>query len=129
MYPNDPGIRSYGLVAWNQLLWPFDSSQIRPYETLQACASISVSKLCNFPFPCLVNFVNNLVFCFFPLKYLGLPGLTKYFVKNWGRTKFSLFYPYFRLLLHLQYMNIQKKAFLQSCRCCNIFHLQTKSPL
>ena len=28
-----------------------------------------------------VNFVNNLVFCFFP-KYLGLLGLTKYFVKK-----------------------------------------------
>ena len=37
------------------------------YETLQACASISVSILCNFPLPCLVNFVNHMVFCFFPL--------------------------------------------------------------
>ena len=27
------------------------------YETLQACASISVSKLCNFHLPYLVNFV------------------------------------------------------------------------
>ena len=29
------------------------------YETLQAFASISVSKLCNFSLPCLVNFVKN----------------------------------------------------------------------
>ena len=84
------------------------------YETLQDCASISVSILCNFPLPCLVNFMNNLVFCFSP-KYLGLPVLTKYFVKNylflsWGRPQFSLFYPNFSPLLHLQYMKIHKKS-------------------
>ena len=30
-YPKDPWIRPYGLIAWNQLLWPCDSSQIRLY--------------------------------------------------------------------------------------------------
>ena len=30
-----------------------------PYETLQACASISVPKLCNFPLQYLVNFIKN----------------------------------------------------------------------
>ena len=30
-----------------------------PNETLQACASISVPKLCNFHLPYLVNFVKN----------------------------------------------------------------------
>ena len=34
-----------------------------PYETLQACASISVSELCNFHLPYLVIFVNKLAFC------------------------------------------------------------------
>ena len=46
------------------------------YETLQACASISVSKLCNFPLQC---FLLNI-----------LPVLTQYFSKQclfvcWGR--------------------------------------------
>ena len=87
---------------------------------MQACASISVSKLCNFPIPCLVNCVNNLVFCFSP-KYLGLPVLTKYFVKNslfvsWGKPQFSLFYPNIGPLLHLQYMKIHKNTFPWSCR-------------
>ena len=96
-------------------------TSVKCQETLQACASISVSKLCNFPLPCLVNFVNNLVFCFFPPKYLGLQVLTKYFVKHclflsWERPQFSLFYPNFGPLLHLQYMKIHKKAFPQSCR-------------
>ena len=51
-------------------------------ETLQACASISVSKLYNFHFPYLVTFVNQFFsFCFVP-KYLGLPLHTKYFVKQ-----------------------------------------------
>ena len=50
------------------------------YETLQACASISVLKLYKFHLPYLVTFVNKLVFWFFP-NYLGLPVLTKYFVK------------------------------------------------
>ena len=87
---------------------------------MQACASISVSILCNFPRPCLVNSVNNLVFCF-SLKYLGLPALTKYFAKHylflsWGRPQFSLFYPNFGPFLHLQYIKIHKKTFPQSCR-------------
>ena len=48
------------------------------------------------------------------IKYLGLPVLTKYFVKNylflsWGRPQFSLFYPNFGPFLHLQYMKIYKK--------------------
>ena len=89
-------------------------------ETLQACASISVSKQCNFPIPCLVNFVNSLVFCYFP-KYVGLPVLTKYFVKNclfvsWRRPQLLLFYPNFGPLLHIKYVKIHKKAFSQSCR-------------
>ena len=89
-------------------------------ETLQACASISVSILCNFPLPCLFNFVKKLLFCFSP-KYLRLPVLAKYFSKNylflsWGRPQFSLFHPNFGPLLQLQYMKIHKKAFPQSCR-------------
>ena len=88
--------------------------------TLQACASISVSKLCNFHLPYLVNFVKNLYSVFSP-KYLGLPVLTKYFVPkklfvSWGRPSFLLFYLNFGPLLHLQYMKFTKKAFLQSCR-------------
>ena len=51
------------------------------YDTLQACASISVSKLYNIHLPYLVTFVNKLFFGFVP-EYLGLPVLTKYFVKN-----------------------------------------------
>ena len=56
----------------------------------------------------LVNFVKNEYSVFSP-KYLGLPVLTKYFVKkNWfvfrGRPPFSLFKPNFGPLLHLQYM-------------------------
>ena len=82
--------------------------------------STQLSILCNFPLPCLVNFMNNLVFCFSP-KYLGFTVLTKYFIKNylflsWGRPQFSLFYPNFGPLLHLQYMKIHKTAFPQSCR-------------
>ena len=42
----------------------FRESFMFTQETLQACASISVSKLCNFPLPYLVNFVNKLVLCF-----------------------------------------------------------------
>ena len=89
-------------------------------ETLQACASISVSKLCNFPLPCLVNFVNIYYSVCFP-KYLRLPVLTKYFVKNclfvsWGRPQFSLLYLNIGPLLHLQYTKIHKKAFSQSYR-------------
>ena len=96
---------------------------------MQACTSISVSILCNFPLPCLVNFVNNLVFCFSP-KYLGLPVLTKYLAKNylflsWGRPQFSLFYPNFGLLLHLQYMTIHKKPFPQCCRYGKYFSFAT----
>ena len=30
-YPKDPQIRPYGLIAWNELLWLCDSSQIRSY--------------------------------------------------------------------------------------------------
>ena len=36
------------------------------YDTLQACALISVSKLSKFHLPYLVNFVNKLVFLFVP---------------------------------------------------------------
>ena len=35
---------------------------------------------------------------------------------SWGRPQFSLFYPNFGSLLHLQYMKIHKKAFPQNCR-------------
>ena len=54
-------------------------------------------------------------------KYLGLPVLKKYFVKNclfvsWGRPQFSLFYPNIGPLLHLQYLKIHKKALPQSYR-------------
>ena len=90
------------------------------YEALQAGASISVSKLDNFHLRYLVTFVNTLFFCFVP-KYLGIPVLTKYFVKiclfvSWGRLNFLLFYLNFRPLLHPQYMKILIKAFQQSCR-------------
>ena len=50
----------------------------KPYDTLQACASISVLKLYNFHLPHLVAFVNKLYFCLVS-QYLGLPVLTKYF--------------------------------------------------
>ena len=91
-----------------------------PYETLQACASISVSKLYKFNLPYLVTFVNKLVFWFFP-NYSGLQVLTKYFVKNsffvsWGSPQFWLFYLIFGLILHLQYMKIPIEAFPQSFR-------------
>ena len=54
-------------------------------------------------------------------KYLGLPLLTKYFVKkclsvSWGRPQFLLFYPNFGPLLHLQYMKIHKNTFPWSRR-------------
>ena len=46
------------------------------YETLQACASISVLKLCNFPLPYLVNFVKKkLIFCLFPY----IPRITSFY--------------------------------------------------
>ena len=91
-----------------------------PYEALQAGVSIWVSKLYNFHLPYLVTFVNTLLFFFFPT-YLGIPVLTKYFVKNnlfvsWGRPKFVLFYLNFRPLLHPKYIKIVIKAFPQSCR-------------
>ena len=53
------------------------------YETLQACASISVQKLCNFHLPYLVNFVRKKTnIMFFSPKYLGLPFLIKYLVNK-----------------------------------------------
>ena len=58
------------------------SAEINIYDALQACTSISVSKLCNFHLPYLVTFVNKLAFWFFPPKYLGLPVLKKYLIKN-----------------------------------------------
>ena len=52
------------------------------HETLHACASISVAKLCNFPLPYLVySMEKKIIFCFSP-KYLGIPDLTKYVVKK-----------------------------------------------
>ena len=47
--------RSYSYIIFyeNNLFTPF------LYETLQACASVSVSKLCNLHLPYLVNFVKN----------------------------------------------------------------------
>ena len=90
------------------------------YDTLQPCASISVSKLYNFHLPYLVTFVVTLFFWFFQ-KYLGIPVLTKNFVKiclfvSWGRPQFLLFYLNFRPLLHPKYMNILIKVFPQRYR-------------
>ena len=47
----------------------------RGYETLQACASISVPKLCNFHFQYLVNFLKKYN-SFFSPKYLSLSKIT-----------------------------------------------------
>ena len=87
---------------------------------LQACASISVSKLYNFPLQCLGNFVNNLVLSLFP-KYLGLPVLTKYFVKIVCLCpEEGLNFRYVTLTLgHFDTYNaykFTKKAFPESCR-------------
>ena len=98
------------------------NSNILRNFSLQACASISVSKLCNFPLQCPVNFVNNLIIGFSPPKYLGLPVLTKYFVKKniclcpEEGLNFLLFYPNFGPLLHLQCLKINIKAFPQRYR-------------
>ena len=53
------------------------------YKTLQACARINLSlKTVQVSPPIFGHFFfNKLVFWFFP-NYLGLPVLTKYFVKN-----------------------------------------------
>ena len=80
-------------------------------ETLQACTSISVSKLCNFHLPYLVTFVNKLVFCF------PLPKFTSCLFVSWGRPQFSLFYHNLGPLLHLQYMKTHADAFSKSRRC------------
>ena len=53
----------------------------KEYDTLQACASISVSKLYNFHLPYLVTVVNKFFFCCVS-KYLELLDLAKYFVKK-----------------------------------------------
>ena len=95
--------RLSGLIWWKSFV---------TYETLQACASISGSKLYNFHLPYLVTFVNKLIVSFFP-KCLGLPVLTKIFCKKClfvsrGKPQFSLFY--------LQYLNIQIEGFPKSCR-------------
>ena len=43
----------------NVFFSPFRSQMFKSYETLQACASISVPKLCNFHLQYLVNFVKK----------------------------------------------------------------------
>ena len=68
--------------------------------------------------------------CFVP-KYLGLPVLTKYFVKNcsfvsWAKYQFSLFYFNFGPLLHLQYLKIHMEAFPQSWRYGKYLSFATK---
>ena len=68
------------LITKRVVLLTLEGSVQRSYDTLQACASISLSNLCTFHLPYLVTFVNKLFFCFVS-KYLGLPVLTKYFVK------------------------------------------------
>ena len=66
------------------------------YDTLQAFASISVSKLCNFQLPYLVNLVNKLVFWFCP----NIPRMTSSY------KILLLCYLNFRPLLYLQYMKV-----------------------
>ena len=92
------------------------------YETLQAGASILVSKPCNSHPPYWVTFENKLFPCFFP-KYKGLPDLRKYFIvffcvlstelrlNFWGGV-----YPNFEPFLQLKYMKIHIKACPQNCR-------------
>ena len=99
------------------------------YDTLQACASISVSRLYNFHLPYLVTFANTLFFCFVP-KYLGTRILTQNFVNiclfvSWRRPQFLLFYLNFLPLLHQKYMKILNKAFPQSCRYGKYFSFAT----
>ena len=95
---------------------------------MQACASISVSKLCNFHLPSLVTFVNKLFFCFV-LKYLRLPVLKTYFVKKKFSfcPKVSLFFCYLTLTMSHSYTN-NKWKFI-AVDMVNIFHLQPYSPL
>ena len=62
------------------IVWTILICQVFTYEALQACASISVSKLYNFHLPYLVTFFNTFLFCLVP-KYLEIPVVTKYFVK------------------------------------------------
>ena len=54
------------LCCQNILHYMTKTVRSKTYDTLQACAPISVSKLCNFHLPYLVTFVNKLVFRLFP---------------------------------------------------------------
>ena len=100
---------------------------------MQAFTSISVSKLCYFHLPYLVNFVKNKYSVFSP-KYLALPVLTKYFVKkNCLCPEEGLHFCYFNLTLGHFYTfntwNSQKKLFHKVLDMVNIFHLQPSSSL
>ena len=100
--------------SWMNILYSKTGHFQMAYDTLQAWASISVSKLYNFHLPYVVTFVNKLFFCFVP----RITSSYKISCKNclfvsWGRPQFSLFYHTSGPLWHLQYMKMHIEAFPQ----------------
>ena len=98
------------------------------WDIASLCINLSLKTVQLAP-PIFGQFCEKTNILFFSPKYLGLPVLTKYFVKqncflSWGRPPFLLFYPNFGSLLHLQYMKFTKKLFHKVVHMENIFHLQ-----
>ena len=108
------------------------ATPIRMLKSLRGIASLRINislKTVQLPPPIFGHFCEYIILLFCPL-YLGIPVLTKYFVKiylfvSWGRPQFLLFYLNIRPLLHPKYMTIFIKAFPQSFRYCKYLSFAT----